>query len=203
MSEENAEEPLTNAAAQGGAAPAPAPLPVLSYATPDQFRSEILRDGGYIVLPHGVDLPDRCIRCGQLADVRIALSIRFLVPLRQVNIHVGLCHRHFSRYRKPRLVLGWLFAAAGLALCATGFAKLLSDSHATRSDLFGREFFGLTALAISAALFFVKAPYVWGQKANATAAWIGGAGERFLRPLSPINPGSTKSIYRGDDSESP
>jgi hypothetical protein len=198
-----AAKPAAEMPAAPAATPAetpPAALPVLSYATPDEFRSEVLRDGRYIVLPHGMDFPDRCIFCGTPPEVRIPVSFSLVVPLRQVNIRVGLCRRHFRRYRIPRIAVGCIFAAGGIALCIAGLAEWLSVPHGTWSDLFQAQFLGLVALAISAALFFVRTPPVWCQKGNATASWIGGAKEPFLEQLSPVEP-NKKPFYQRDISD--
>ena len=200
MSDDNSANPKANPAAQGDGPPPLPGLPVLSYATPDGFRSEILRDGRYIVLPHGMDLPDRCIKCGKPADVRLPVSISLVVPLRNLKFNIGMCRRHFRQYRLPRLVLGDVFEAAGIVLGVVMFAEWLSEQHATGKDLLVGQIPGCVLLATSAAVHFTKSPHVWCHKANATASWIGGAKEPFLDQLSPIEPGR-KSIFNRDISE--
>jgi hypothetical protein len=161
----------------------PAVVPVLSYATPGKYQAEIQREGRYIVLPHGMDLPDRCVRCGKEAAVRYSISMALVIPIKEVVIKVGMCRMHarerqkFYRWRYIKWTLPGL-AIYGVLVIQWLLHRRVSWFYPDQLAAVGGVF--AVVLAI-----ICLAPFrpIWCQRANATHVWIGGAGEPFLASL--------------------
>jgi hypothetical protein len=155
-------------------------VPILAYETPAKFRREVRRDGRYIVLPYGMCLPDRCIKCGKPTPVQIPVTFDLVWPMKKVTINVGICwdhlRQHQSRFWRPGIV-------CLLALLLRG---LLFKSHLWVGN-------GSLSLLLDGALL---AGLIWivtrGQpvkcrKSNSTAMWLRGANEAFLQHLPPMH----------------
>ncbi len=176
--------------------PLPA-LPVLSYATPDEFRAEVRRDRQYIVLPYSMDLPHRCINCGQPAAVRIPATFNLVIPLRTFRFHVGLCRWHAQQRRTIRWLRAATFGLPSIAIFTVLLVQSLTGPDPLWLEPAGATFVACILLALSLGSFLVVTPKIWCHKSSFTAAWIGGAKEPFLDQLSPIEPGR-KSIFNRD-----
>jgi hypothetical protein len=196
MMPDRPDNPQTNPASAGAAQPPAGPLPVLSYATPGKFQTGVLRDGRFIALPYGVDLPPECVKCGKPAEVYYPITFTPFLQLRQITLRVGLCHRHdyARRHRIACRACSGALGLAGIASCAmAGLQKLLRP----RLDWFDSELALASAvilLPIAVALPFVSYRPLSVQHTNMTTIWLGGAKEPFLEHLSPVEP-DQRSIF--------
>jgi len=178
----------------------PAAVPVLSYATPDAFQTEIRRDGRYLVLPRGRELPDKCVMCGKPSDVHVEVKFDIGFPIKAMRFRVGMCRHHARQQRnsarKCRLLCGLLTAAP----FAAWLLQWLVAPHTWWFDPDGMLVLGFFAFFFPGTLIFASYQPLYCQKSTATAIWIGGVGEPFLEGLSPVEP-TTKSIFNRNISE--
>jgi hypothetical protein len=134
----------------------PLALPVLSYATPTDYQSGILRDGRYIVLPIGTPLPDRCIKCGQPATVYFPVSFTLVFPFQPIKLRVGMCRHHARLERLPRQILGAMFATAGLFYSVIVLIDRSPSPNSMWSDLVERGVPSFICIVMAAALLLAK-----------------------------------------------
>jgi hypothetical protein len=160
-------------------------VPVLPYARPAEYQSGVMRDGRFIVLPRGHNLPNLCVHCGQPATVTIPVAFPAATDT-IVKIHVGMCTFHARRYRIPRTVMGGFFVLAGILFALGSLFDMRDESRPTWSDMEAPILLAGAFLLIGLLLMLIKTPHIWCQKATDTMTWIGGANESFLTQLSPV-----------------
>jgi hypothetical protein len=196
VSDDNSANPKANPAAQGDAGSPPAALPVLEYATPSQFQVGLRREGRYVVVPHGIDLPDQCIKCGKPADTRFPVALYHMAELRQTKIHVGLCRHHALQGRIVSTVAKSLWALASIPFWYDLLFRWYFYWRRPWIDNPPKLTVAILLVVISAVLFLKPMRPVWRQHSNARFVWLGGAKEPFLKDLPTIHPAESSVFTR-------
>jgi len=168
------------------------------YAPPkasvaEQRQSDCTRDGRWVVVGTGSDLPPRCILCNEPAQlpaktikiywhspwiyVLILLNILLyaivgLIARRSASVSPGLCAVH-SATRKRRIIVSTivfgLFLAAGIALVANGDAAM------------GVTLFTLSLITLVVMRILTRK--VYAKRITKEYATLGGCKEPFLASL--------------------
>jgi len=159
--------------------------PVLAYATPDQYRNEVRREGRYAGVPRGMDLPDRCVICNAPSHIRVPLNFsnqpagmgHFTRTL--TTIHVGFCRTHagLTRRRFWRRAVTWTFIAVLAA--ALNFAVRCADPEALPIGYC----IGAFALFMTLICLAWPVPPMTCPKSDERALWLNGAEKSFLESL--------------------
>jgi hypothetical protein len=95
------------------------------------------------------------------------------------NFAIGLCHRH-ALTRRRHLTIAWLFSVAGFAI-TIGAAATYYDSAVPL-------LIGIVSFLIGLAYGALFATLCSAKRINKYAAWVSGAGQRFVADL-PHYPG--------------
>jgi hypothetical protein len=141
-----------------------------------------------------MDFPDRCVICGIASDVHVQVKFRIRPDLRKVDFIVGMCRHHADR---QRIIARQYRYAFGLLALAPYMAALLQWLVKPR-----REWFDQTGMLWAGAFLtlfpgsLILAPYqpLYCKKSTASALWIGGAGEPFLKGLPPLDSEESGSV---------
>lgn len=183
-------EPQNNVAPPLPVVSVDAPPLVLSYATPARFHSGIRREGRYIVLPHGQDLPEDCIKCAAPADVRMPITFNLVTQMKQVRIVVGLCRGHARQRRLFAWLRSSLFGVPGIAMAVTMCADRFVYHSLSANDFAVVMVPAGILIAVAVTLLAVSDPPVSCGPSDAATIWIAGADEPFLRtlPIAQLGP---------------
>ncbi len=167
------------------------------YAAPtsqlDTFSHQCKRDGKYLILPNGSDLPARCIKCNAPVEhdtkritlywhtpwlyLLILLNILIyivigLIARRTHSVTPYLCDSH-RRQRRTRMTLG-------LATCFSCVALIFVGAHFQWDAIFGLAILGaLVSLLVT--IFTTRRLYA--NKITKEYVRIGGCGEAFLASI--------------------
>jgi hypothetical protein len=163
----------------------PAPLPVLAYATPAVYRAEVRRERRYVVVPHGLDLPDRCVVCNAPAHVRMRIwaGIRpdgmGYLSRTYTMINAGFCRIHAGRPRRAFWIRVGIWATIALAAIGLNFIVRCIDPDALTAG------YSVGAFAILIMLISLTAPArpLTCRRCDAHAVWLKGASDAFLESL--------------------
>lgn len=167
------------------------------YAAPtsqlDTFSHQCKRDGKYLILPNGSDLPARCIKCNAPVEhdtKRITLYWHtpwlYLLVLLNILIYIVvgliarrthavtpyLCEDH-RRQRRIRMTIG-------LGFCFSSLALIFVAAQFQLDVLFGLGFLG-AFVSLLATIFMTRRLYA--NKITKEYVRIGGCGEAFLASI--------------------
>ena len=177
-------DPTNHDAAKSGPA-IPVALPMLSYARPDQYQTDVRRDGSDVVLPHGADLPSVCVKCGQPATIMQPVSFGIATPPYHVDFHVGLCRSHARVHKIFRLLVFCLCAGPGLLSLGLAFLEYFFDPYVSVAILMPPLVSLLVFLGVAVAVLRVMSSPLRRLESSATRTRLGGASAEFLWHLSP------------------
>jgi hypothetical protein len=162
----------------------------------DSDKPTIWRDGRFVVIPHGAEIPPRCWRCnsprieGQwkcqltwFPPLYLLLLLLGVLPLllviffvqRRATFALSLCSDH-ARRRRWNLFIAVMIGLAGFVCMFYGALSVPRDSG---------EFFGIGLLAIFAAVFYggIMVNLVTPRLIDKHIARVTGAGRPFLDSL--------------------
>jgi hypothetical protein len=158
----------------------------------------VWRDGDLLVVRDQTKLPDRCVKCNAETHVRlkrrmtwhspvlyllillnlILYAIVAIVVQKKGRLEFGLCRAHM-RQRRLGIAVGWLGAAAFVALLTAAF----SGKHG-RDPFDGRSGFLMIAafavLLVSIIYAVVKSQPLKATRIDNAVLWLKGAGLPFL-----------------------
>jgi hypothetical protein len=165
----------------------------LSAAVGDGEKPAIWRDGRFVIIPHGAEIPPRCWRCnsshieGQwkcqmswLPPLYLLLLPLGILPLllvavfvqRSATFTVSLCYEH-ARRRRMHISIAWAISLAGIA-CGVAGALLLSPDP---SPLVGA---GVVLFILGIVYGGIMANLATPRKIDKHLAQVSGAGRPFL-----------------------
>ena len=163
----------------GQVAPVGLGVPVLSYARPDIHPTSAMRDGRYVVLPHGMMLPDRCVKCGAPADLREPVTFHFWLRMSRAKVNVPVCKQHARNRSVAFRVAGGLLGLAVITLFLMPPAAAL--------------------LLLVAWRMLATNTLLRCRRCNTTRIWLSGADESFLAYLPPVINAADEFAIRDDD----
>jgi hypothetical protein len=160
----------------------------------DPESNSVWRERDRVVIPHGADLPPRCWECNAPADALIRrrpawfhpawlllillhvfiLLLVLLFVTKRADFVIGLCHKH-ADLRRRHLAIAWLLAVGGFAL-TVGAAIAYVDSPIPLLT-------GLAVFVLGLGYGAIFATVCRAKRIDKSAAWISGAGQRFLAEL--------------------
>lgn len=178
-----------------------APLAPLAYETPAPYvvaQDDYRWEGRILVTPLMANLPDFCVKCGQVGAVRherkltylnplflltiliswIILIILYLVFRRQGTVRFSLCEIHEALRRKWRAI-AWTIGLLGLAGIVSAIA-IMMNARGRVPDyalavLIGGIVFSLAGLILG----IVKVQQVKPKKIDRVAMWLSGISPEF------------------------
>ncbi|SHH14560.1 hypothetical protein [Massilia sp. CF038] len=144
------------------------PAPFNPYAAPkavsfDKALSNCWRKGKVVVVPHGHDLPARCVKCNASAEMEkprkfawhhpgwylfilanlILYAVIAMLVQKKAKVAFALCEEHRAKRRNFQIV-AWVIFVLGMLLVGTAIGMTDNDN----AGLFGASGGGLLLLAI-------------------------------------------------------
>ena len=129
---------------------APSSASLRAGAAPHTSSTEVWRDRKTLVMVHEADLPDRCVKCNEPADLPskprrvywhhwaiylvlllniLIYAIVALIVRKKAVVAPGLCARHKTR-RAVALGIGWAGIVSSFALMFLGISEAINPAFA-------------------------------------------------------------------------
>lgn len=172
------------------------------YAAPqssltDRAPSACVRDGNILVVPAGHDLPPRCVKCNEAAELDrprkfawhhpgwyLFIPINILVyaviaTLVQIKatLAIGLCQAHRARRRNA------YFAALAIMMLGTASLWLCMTDDGAGLSVSMLASLGGVALIVAVVVAIVGGRVVWPSRITREEARMKGCGSAFLDSL--------------------
>jgi hypothetical protein len=154
----------------------------------------VRRDGSWVIVSGGADLPHRCVKCNAapseptrkrtlfwhhpaiyfviLLNILIYIVVALIVR-KKVKISPALCARHKAR-RRNAILLAWLGVGASLALPV---------AFGNEDSVGAWILFSVLLFAGSAIAGIFRSRILYAKRIDAIEARLGGASEEFLDSL--------------------
>jgi hypothetical protein len=174
------------------------PSPRNPYAPPqasliERTPTACTRDGKFLVVPQGHDLPGRCVKCNEPAALDkprrfawhhpawylfiplniIVYAVIATLVQKKARVAIGLCDAHRARRRH--------FYVAAWAILAIGLGLICSVTSMESRTLFAAVGAGLLLLACIVGI--VGARVVWPARITREQTRLKGCGQAFLDSL--------------------
>jgi hypothetical protein len=190
----------------------PPPLPaadlVIPYATPAQFELEagVCRDGKNLVIPIGVPVPPRCVKCNEPAEPKyskgrnyywhppavylllifpgvLIYAIVAMIFRKIAKVEVGLCPVHGKR-RRNRILMAWGILLFGIVSLIGGIVLSVDPDYRQMASI-GMVMGWLGGFSILFSLLFAvfAVRLLWPKKIDNYFVILRGADPRFLDSL--------------------
>src|SRR6185503_10665153 len=156
--------------------------------------TEVWRDRKTLVMVHEADLPDRCVKCNEPADLPskprrvywhhwavylvillniVIYAIVALIVRKKAVVAPGLCTRHKTR-RAVALTVGWVGFAGSFALMFAGFSASIDPA-------FG--LLGLLLLLVAMIGLVIAGRIVYATRIDDDYVYLKGCKPAFLDSL--------------------
>jgi len=154
----------------------------------------VKRDGKWIVMPVGGDLPPRCVKCNATADEPtkqrkvqwhhpaiylvllfniIVYAIVAAIVSKRIKVSPGLCEQHKAR-RRNAILYAWLGIVGSIVL------PIVFGSEEYAGEWI---FFCIVLFLGSCVMGIVRSRVLYAKKIDDYSARLGGAGPQFLDSL--------------------
>ncbi len=166
------------------------------YATPGMVTAPIAtRDGNKLVIPHGAQLPDRCVKCNAPAQgFRLRRRLTWLHPAyllllfaglivyaiasaiasKSVEVQIGVCPKH-RQQRLRAIVGGWALGLSG---------AILMPWLAISLQVWWIALVGLGMVLVGTFGGILVARLVSPSRIDDSQAWLSGVDREYLNELS-------------------